>query len=63
VSHGGEHRFYRGRYYIKASLDGYTTYEGWLDLIDDPRTILECEMVRTGHSRNGHTSTCSLVAQ
>ncbi len=63
VSQGGEHRFYRGRYYIKTSRDGYSGYEGWLDLVDDPRSVLECELVRVGRTVNGHGSTCSLRAQ
>ena len=46
VSQGGQHRFYRGKYYIQATLDGYVAYEGWLDLVEDPRHILECDMVR-----------------
>ena len=33
VSQGGQHRFYRGKYYIQATLDGYVAYEGWLDLV------------------------------
>jgi hypothetical protein len=63
VSQGGQHRFYRGKYYIEATLDGYVAYEGWLDLVDDPRHILECDMVRVRRAANGHASTCSLRAQ
>jgi hypothetical protein len=63
TSQGGEHRFYRGRYYIKASRDGYVPYEGWLDLVEDPRSILECDLVRVRRAGNGHTSTCSLRVQ
>jgi len=63
LSQGGEHRFYRGKYYIRATLDGYLPYEGWLDLIDDPRNILECEMVRMHKAGGGRISTCSLRAQ
>ena len=63
ASQGGVHRFYRGRYYIKTSRDGYSVYEGWLDLVDDPRTILDCDLVRTRRAANGHGSTCSLKAQ
>ncbi len=63
ISQGGQHRFYRGRYHIRVSLDGYVPYEGTLDLVEDPRTILECEMVRVHHTANGHTSSCSLKSQ
>lgn len=63
ISQGGEHRFYRGRYHIKVSLDGYTPYEGWLDLVEDPKTVLECEMVRVHHAANGRASACSLKSQ
>jgi hypothetical protein len=63
VSQGGQHRFYRGRYYIQATLDGYVAYEGWLDLIEDPRHILECDMVRVRRAPSGHASSCSLRAQ
>ncbi|AXC10611.1 hypothetical protein ACPOL_1263 [Acidisarcina polymorpha] len=63
VSQGGERRFYRGRYYVRANLDGYVPYEGWLDLVDDPRTILECEMVRVHRASDARGSTCSLRSQ
>jgi hypothetical protein len=63
VSQGGQHRFYRGKYYIQATLDGYVAYEGWLDLVNDPRHILECDMVRIRRAVNGHASTCSLSTQ
>jgi hypothetical protein len=63
VSQGGQHRFYRGKYYIQATLDGYVAYEGWLDLVEDPRHILECDMVRIRRASNGHTSACSLKSQ
>ena len=63
VSQGGQHRFYRGKYYIQATLDGYVAYEGWLDLVEDPRHILECDMVRVRRAPNGHASSCSLRAQ
>lgn len=63
ISQGEERRLYRGRYHIKVSLDGYAPYEGWLDLVEDPKTILECEMVRVHHSANGRTSACSLKSQ
>jgi hypothetical protein len=63
VSQGGEHRFYRGRYSVRAMLDGYVPYEGWMDITDDPKTILECEMVRTGRPDSGRNSSCSLKAQ
>jgi hypothetical protein len=63
VSQGGERRFYRGRYYIHVTRDGYIPYEGWLDLVEDPKTILECEMIRPHHASNGRGSTCSLRSQ
>ena len=63
VSQGGQHHFYRGKYYIQATLDGYVAYEGWLDLVADPRHILECDMVRVRRAPNGHASSCSLRAQ
>src|SRR5271170_4670091 len=63
VSQGGQHRFYRGRYYVKASLSGYVTYEGWLDLVADPKTTFECDMVRVHSAMNGRGSTCSLKPQ
>jgi len=63
VSQGGQHRFFRGRYYIQATLDGYVAYEGWLDLVEDPRRILECDLVRVRHASHGGGSTCSLRAQ
>jgi len=63
VSQGGQHRFYRGRYRIQATLDGYVAYKGWLDLVDDPRHILECDMVRIRKAGNGRASTCSLKSQ
>jgi hypothetical protein len=63
VSQGGQHRFYRGKYYIQATLDGYVAYEGWLDLVDDPRHILECDMIRIRRAASGHASSCSLRAQ
>jgi hypothetical protein len=63
ISQGGEHRFYRGKYYIHVTLDGYAPYEGWLDLIEDPKTILECDMVRVHRVINGHGSSCSLRSQ
>jgi len=63
VSQGGQHRFYRGKYYIQATLDGYVAYEGWLDLVEDPRHILECDMVRIRRASQGHASACSLRAQ
>jgi hypothetical protein len=63
LSQGGEHRFYRGKYYIHVTLDGYVPYEGWLDLVEDPKTILECEMIRPHHASNGRGSTCSLRSQ
>jgi hypothetical protein len=63
LSQAGEHRFYRGKYYIHVTLDGYLPYEGWLDLIDDPRTILECEMVRSHRTGGGRVSSCSLRSQ
>ncbi len=63
VSQGGQHRFYRGKYYIQATLDGYVAYEGWLDLVEDPRHILECDMVRVRHVGSAHASSCSLRAQ
>jgi hypothetical protein len=62
-SQAGEHHFYRGRYYIHATLDGYQPYEGWLDLIDDPHTIFECDMVRMNRSGSGRASACSLRSQ
>ncbi len=63
VSQGGQHRFYRGKYYIQATLDGYVAYEGWLDLVEDPRHILECDLVRVRRALHGHASSCSLRAQ
>ena len=63
VSHGGQHRFYRGKYYIQATLDGYIAYEGWLDLVDDPRHILECDLVRVRSALHGRASSCSLRTQ
>jgi hypothetical protein len=63
LSQGGQHRFYRGKYYVKATLDGYIPYEGWLDLVEDPKTILECDMVRLHRASNGRGSVCSLRAQ
>jgi hypothetical protein len=63
VSQGGQHLFYRGKYYIQATLDGYVAYEGWLDLVDDPRHILECDLVRIRRASQGHASACSLQAQ
>jgi hypothetical protein len=63
VSQGGQHRFYRGKYYIQATLDGYVAYEGWLDLVEDPRHILECDLVRIRTALHGHASSCSLRAQ
>ena len=63
VSQGGQHRFYRGKYYIQATLDGYVAYEGWLDLVDDPRHILECDLVRVRSAPHGRASSCSLRAQ
>jgi len=63
LSQAGEHRFYRGKYYIHVTLDGYVPYEGWLDLVDDPRTILECEMARARRAGSGRTSSCSLKTQ
>jgi len=63
LSQGGQHRFYRGRYYVKATLDGYVPYEGWLDLVEDPKTILECDMVRVHRASNGRGSVCSLRTQ
>jgi hypothetical protein len=63
VSQGGQHRFYRGKYYIQATLDGYVAYEGWLDLVEDPRHILECDLVRVRRAPHGGASSCSLRAQ
>jgi hypothetical protein len=63
VSQGGQHRFYRGKYYIQATLDGYVAYEGWLDLVEDPQHILECNLVRIRSAFHGHASSCSLRAQ
>jgi len=63
LSQGGQHRLYRGRYYVKATLDGYIPYEGWVDLVEDPKTILECDMVRLHRASNGRGSVCSLRAQ
>jgi hypothetical protein len=63
LSQAGQHRFYRGRYYVHVSLDGYVPYEGWVDLVEDPRTILECDMARVRRSSSGRASTCSLKAQ
>ncbi len=63
VSQGGQHRFYRGKYYIQATLDGYIAYEGWLDLTEDPNHILECDLARVRRALHGHASTCSLRAQ
>ncbi len=63
TSQGGIHRLYRGRYYVKAALEGYQPYEGWLDLVADPKTILECNMVRLHRTANGRGTTCSLQAQ
>jgi hypothetical protein len=63
VSQGGQHRFYRGKYYIQATLDGYIAYEGWLDLVADPNHILECDLVRVRRALHGYRSTCSLRAQ
>jgi len=63
VSQGGQHRFYRGRYHVQASQAGYVPYEGWLDLVGDPKTVLECDMVRIRRGMNGQESTCSLKPQ
>ena len=63
TSQGGQHRFYRGRYYVHASLNGYAAYEGWLDLADDSRNIFECEMERAPRGGSGRSSTCSLRSQ
>jgi hypothetical protein len=63
ISQGGQHRFYRGRYYIQATLDGYVAYEGWLDLVEDPRHIFECDLVRVRRASQGRAATCSLRAQ
>ncbi len=63
ISQGGQHRFYRGKYYIQATLDGYVAYEGWLDLVEDPRHILECDLVRVRSAAHGRASSCSLRAQ
>jgi hypothetical protein len=63
VSQGGQHLFYRGKYYIQATLDGYVAYEGWLDLVEDPHHILECDMVRVRRVQSRHASSCSFRAQ
>jgi hypothetical protein len=63
VSQGGQHRFFRGRYHVTASLDGYVPYEGWLDLVDDPKSILECDLVRVHSRTNSRTSSCTLRTQ
>jgi hypothetical protein len=63
LSQAAEHRFYRGKYYIHVTLDGYVPYEGWLDLVEDPRTILECEMARIRRAGGGRVSSCSLRTQ
>jgi hypothetical protein len=63
VSQGGEHRFYRGKYHVRATLDGYVPFDGWLDLAEDPKTIFECHMVRALRGVSDQSSTCSLRAQ
>ncbi len=63
ISQGGEHRFYRGKYHVRATLDGYVPYEGWLDLVDDPRTIFECNLVRAIPHVNSQASSCALKTQ
>ncbi len=63
ISQGGEHRFYRGRYLVRATQEGYAPWEGWLDLVSEPKTILQCEMVRLRRGQSEQTSSCSLVAQ
>jgi len=63
VSQGGQHRFYRGRFRIRATREGYVPYEGWLDLVEDPKTMLECDMVSIHHASSGRGSTCSLRPQ